>query len=111
VFTTPGGGILRGLTEAGLADFRALADTRFFATALADGRIVGTELVDGPSSLPSPYVAALRHEPVPFVSYPYEWSFGMLHEAALLQLDLLLGALDEGLAPKDASPYNVQWRG
>ena len=45
------------------------------------------------------------------VSYPYEWPFGMLRDAALLELDLLLGALDEGLVLKDASPYNVQWRG
>jgi hypothetical protein len=35
----------------------------------------------------------------------------MLREAALLQLDLLRRALDEGLTMKDASPYNVQWRG
>jgi hypothetical protein len=48
---------------------------------------------------------------VPVVSYPYEWPFGMLKDAALLELDLLLAALDEGLVLKDASPYNVQWRG
>ena len=35
----------------------------------------------------------------------------MLREAALLQLDLMLSALDDGLILKDASPYNVQWRG
>jgi hypothetical protein len=48
---------------------------------------------------------------VPFVSYPYEWSFAMLREAALLQLELLLAALDEDVILKDGSPYNVQWRG
>ncbi|HXV58466.1 MAG TPA: hypothetical protein VD704_11405 [Gaiellaceae bacterium] len=53
----------------------------------------------------------LRHERLPVVSYPYEWPFGMLQDAALLQLDLLLGALDEGLVLKDGTPYNVQWRG
>jgi hypothetical protein len=35
----------------------------------------------------------------------------MLRDAALLQLELLRLALDEGLTMKDASPYNVQWRG
>ena len=35
----------------------------------------------------------------------------MLKDAALLQLELLLAALDEDLILKDASPYNVQWRG
>ena len=53
----------------------------------------------------------LRHERVPFVSYPYEWPFSMLRDAALLQLDLCRRALAADLAIKDASPYNVQWRG
>ena len=55
--------------------------------------------------------AVLRHERIPFVSYPYEWTFGMLRDAALLQLDLELQALEEGLTLKDATPYNVQFRG
>ena len=48
---------------------------------------------------------------MPFVSYPYEWPFSMLRDAALLQLELLRAALAEDMIPKDASPYNVQWRG
>jgi SAM-dependent methyltransferase len=35
----------------------------------------------------------------------------MLREAALLQLELLRRALAEELVLKDATPYNVQWRG
>ena len=35
----------------------------------------------------------------------------MLKDAALLQLDLMLAALDEGFIIKDATPYNVQWVG
>jgi SAM-dependent methyltransferase len=53
----------------------------------------------------------LKHELVPFVSYPYEWTFSQLKDAALLQLDLLLAALQRDLVLKDSSPYNVQWRG
>jgi ribosomal protein L11 methylase PrmA len=45
------------------------------------------------------------------LSYPYEWTFGMLRDAALLQLDLMRDALEEGLILKDATPYNVQFRG
>ncbi len=57
------------------------------------------------------WVAALSHERLPFVSYPYEWPFSMLKDAALLQLRLTSAALAEGLMLKDASPYNIQWRG
>jgi len=53
----------------------------------------------------------LRHERIPFVSYPYEWTFSMLRDAALLQLDLNLAALEEGMILKDSTPYNVQFRG
>jgi hypothetical protein len=45
------------------------------------------------------------------VSYPYEWTFSMLKDAALLQLDLLLAALERDLVLKDSTPYNVQFRG
>src|SRR4029079_19355321 len=55
--------------------------------------------------------AVLEHERVPFVSYPYEWTFAMLRDAALLQLELLRRALEEGLTLSDASSYNVQWLG
>ena len=35
----------------------------------------------------------------------------MLQDAALLQIDLLLAALDEGMTLKDATPFNIQWIG
>jgi hypothetical protein len=57
------------------------------------------------------WVTALRHERLPFISYPYEWTFSMLRDAALLQLRVTREALAAGLALKDATPYNVQWRG
>ena len=53
----------------------------------------------------------LRHERIPFVSYPYEWTFSMLKDAALLQLDLLLAALEHDMVLKDSTPYNVQFKG
>ena len=53
----------------------------------------------------------LRHERVATWSYPYEWSFEMLRDAALLQLALTRAALAEGITTKDASSYNVQFAG
>ena len=103
--------MLRALTAAALEDYRRVAAAPFFARATADGRIVGTELLERPPAGLDGYAAALRHERVPFVSYPYEWSFSMLRQAALLQLELLLEALDDGAVLKDGSSYNVQWRG
>jgi len=76
---------------------------------------VRTEEVEGAQAPPGlraeEYGAVLRHELIPFVSYAYEWTPGMLRDAALLTLDLMLASLDEDLVLKDATPYNVQFRG
>jgi hypothetical protein len=112
------GRILRGLTQAGLADWEALSASELFKSFTAGGELVGT-VREGAESVallqnedPSgSWLAALSHERLPFISYPYEWPFSMLKDAALLQLRLTSAALAEDLMLKDASPYNVQWRG
>jgi SAM-dependent methyltransferase len=53
----------------------------------------------------------LEHEPVAFASYPYEWAPEMLHAAGLLTLDLMDRLLVEKFGLKDATPYNVLFRG
>lgn len=54
-------------------------------------------------------VAVVRPERVPFVSYPYEWSFAQLKDAALLTLQIAETALAHGMVLKDATAYNVQF--
>ncbi len=44
---------------------------------------------------------------LPFISYPYEWCFSQLKEAALLTLECMLDALDVGMILKDASAFNI----
>lgn len=53
----------------------------------------------------------IQPEPIPFISYPYEWSFSQLKDAALLTLSIHKRALDFGMSLKDASAYNIQFRG
>jgi SAM-dependent methyltransferase len=54
--------------------------------------------------------AVIRPEELPFISYPYEWSFGMLRDAALLTLDVQAEIARDGFTLRDASAYNVQFR-
>ncbi len=54
--------------------------------------------------------AVLEPERLPFISYPYEWSFGQLRDAALLTLTLQERALRRDFVLRDASAYNVQFR-
>jgi SAM-dependent methyltransferase len=53
--------------------------------------------------------AVIRPERIEFVSYPFEWTFGQLRDAALLTLDIQLEALRAGWTLRDASAYNVQF--
>lgn len=107
--------VFRVLSAAATADWKALSATRFFPAAVEAGRVVATResTVDHSEfdGLEGTWASVLEHERVPFISYPYEWTFGMLRDGALLQLDLLLEALEEDLILKDASAYNVQFFG
>jgi hypothetical protein len=51
----------------------------------------------------------IRPRLIPFISYPYEWSFSQLKDAALLTLSIQKLALEYGLSLKDASAYNIQF--
>lgn len=53
----------------------------------------------------------LRVRRIPFLSFPYEWSFSQLKAAALLTLDIQIAALEKGMSLKDASAYNIQFDG
>ena len=53
----------------------------------------------------------IKPERVGFISYPYEWSFSQLKDAALLTLSLQKTTMRFGMTLKDASAYNVQFVG
>jgi hypothetical protein len=82
--------------------YRHLTDT---------GLLVRHEDVDIPPAEPGASYKILRPVPVPFISYPYEWCFGQLKDAALATLAIQKAALDHGMSLKDASAYNIQFLG
>jgi len=51
----------------------------------------------------------LQPELVPHISYPYEWCFEQLRDAALFTLQVLRTSLEYGMVLKDATPFNVQF--
>ena len=110
------GAVYRALSPDGLADFEALSrDASCSAPPWTTAAWWAPSTCRTPARCPTCWCTSapgvLRHERIPFVSYPYEWPFSMLKDAALLQLDLLEASLNEGLTLKDASSYNVQFRG
>jgi len=114
VFTI-GGRVLRGLDGRAAERWQALRSTAFFADLVDRGKVVPTHDVEldevPPSPRGQPWCAVLEHEPVPMVSYPYEWPFAMLRAAALCQLEVLDAALAEGWSLQDGTAYNLQFIG
>ena len=53
----------------------------------------------------------LEHEKIPYISYPYEWSFSQLKTAAIFHLDFNLFLLELGATLIDASAFNIQFIG
>ncbi len=64
-----------------------------------------------PSNINSSYPLELIPEEIPFISYPYEWSFNQLKDAAILTLEINKISLTYGMILKDASAFNVQFSG
>lgn len=91
-------------------DWDLVSQSGFFEDQISAGRLIPHTEVDR-SLAPEPELAykVIRPEQIPFISYPYCWSFGMLKDAALLTLDLAEAALEANLQLKDASAYNVQF--
>lgn len=61
---------------------------------------------------PRPEIAykVIQPEIIDFISYPYEWCFNQLKDAAILTLAIARRALEFGMSLKDASAYNIQFQ-
>lgn len=105
--------ILRTVTARAVDDFEFAVSTGFLDDLVRQGRLVPwEEAASAEPLLAMPGVAkVLRHPALDFVSYPYEWSFGGLKEAALFHLEIQIEGLSRGVALSDASAYNVQFDG
>lgn len=107
------GRIFRTVTEVALADFEALRASGVYDELAAAGKVIAAEVVEGavPEPLRREARVVLEHPPLPFISYPYEWSFAALKAAALHHLEVHQAALARGMTLSDASAYNVQFIG
>jgi len=105
------GVIHRQVQAAGAADWQAFLASGLYERLVADQLIVDHEEVSLELAARPDAAAVIRPRPIGFISYPYEWCFSQLKEAALLTLEVQSRALDAGMRLKDASAYNVQFDG
>ncbi len=115
------GVLYRQVNESYREDYDLLMGSGLYDRLVEDGALVAHEEMDPPSapdrSTATPSAVApggkayriLRPEPIDFISYPYEWSFSQLRDAALHTLSIQQTALEHDMWLKDASAYNIQW--
>ena len=98
----------RLVTDRGLADYQRLMDSGLYAKLAGQYKLIPhQEVSDQFPELSSGMV--IKPDQVAHISYPYEWCFSQLKDAALLTLDICKQAVEHGLILKDASSYNVQF--
>lgn len=102
------GVLYRQIQPSARADWEAYAASGLRDRLTADGLVVEHEEASLELAAAPGAVAVIRPRMLDLISYPYEWSFSQLKDAALLTLELQSRALDAGMRLKDASAYNVQ---
>ena len=104
--------VLRGLTAEAAAIDGAARSSGLIDQLVAAGLFVGNWVVEDvtpPEGVPAETI--IESTRLPLISYPSEWSFSMLRDAALVTLDANLMALNKGFILKDASAFNVVFTG
>jgi hypothetical protein len=108
VFTS-GGVLYRQVNRIYQDNYDRLIESGLYQTLVNAGLLISHQEVDvRPLDAASCY-KIIQPEPVGFISYPYEWSFSQLKDAALTTLKIQKKALEHGMTLKDSSAYNLQY--
>jgi ribosomal protein L11 methylase PrmA len=91
--------------------FSLLTNSGLYESLVAQSKLVEHEVVSSSLAVNEEAHCVIQPRLLETISYPYEWSFSQLKDAALLTLDLQKEAISKGMSLKDATAYNVQFSG
>jgi hypothetical protein len=108
-----GGSIYRQVNRDGADDYDHFISSGLYQKLVDEKLIVGHKEVSQTKKFGEhkKRYKIIQPELVPFISYPYEWTFHQLRDAALLTLKIQKIAIEHGMILKDSSAYNVQFIG
>lgn len=110
VFRDRGGTLLRYVSQSYQKEFDFLHTSGLYDELWSKGLLIKHEDYTKKYGLPDKdCYKILKPKEVEFISYPYEWSFSQLKDAALTKLQIQKNALSRGMVLKDASAYNMQF--
>jgi len=101
--------LYRQVNRAYQADYDLLIGSGLYDELADAGLLIRHRETDAAPVDPALAYRVIEPEPVSFISYPYEWSFGQLQAAGLTTLEIQKRALAKGMSLKDSSAYNIQF--
>jgi len=102
------GTIKRGITDFGRKNYEAFMGSGLYERLVQSRSLIPHEAAQVSSG---EFYKIIVPGQIPVISYPYEWCFSELKDAAILTLTIQLTALESGFGLKDATPFNVQFIG
>jgi hypothetical protein len=103
------GKIYRQINRSYQDDFELLTSDGLHQSLVDSGLLIDFKEVDLELASSSDAYKIIEPEQLKFISYPYEWSFSQLKDAALTTLKIQKAALNAGMSLKDSSAYNIQF--
>jgi hypothetical protein len=108
---TIGGRLVRQIDFSYQPHFEQLMASGLYSRLIDESLLVAHDVVTDVPAIAANAFAVIEPQRIPFVSYPFEWTASQLREAALTTLRIQRLAIEHGMTLKDASAYNVQFRG
>ena len=103
------GDLLRQVNLVYQEHYDALMAGGLYHELVGEGLLVRHEEIAALGPQPAVAYKVIRPEKIHFISYPYEWSFSQLKDAALAALEIQRRSLSHGMTLKDCSAYNLQF--
>ena len=103
------GTVYRQINKLHEANYNHLIKSGLYDSLVESQLLVPHKELDAPAVRGEAYFKIIEPERIPFLSYPYEWCFSQLKDAALTTLNIQKKALDFGMSLRDCSAYNIQY--
>jgi hypothetical protein len=105
-----GRSVYRQVNHSYHEDFDHLMNSGLYDALRRDELLIPHDEVENSAALTEGAYKVIQPERITFPSYPYEWCFSQIKDAALLTLRIQSLALEFDMSLKDASAYNVEYR-
>ncbi|TET13867.1 MAG: class I SAM-dependent methyltransferase [Actinobacteria bacterium] len=104
------GSIYRQINTIYKENYDHLMESGLYKTLVDTNLLIPHKEIDIDGLEPDKAYKIIKPEPIPFISYPYEWCFSQLKDAALATFKIQKIAMDFEMTLKDCSAYNIQFR-